>query len=143
MQERLSNPECVSATLRLNLWIQTCSFHVSWNCLFPSFVSQGLFGASNLSSVINSRVIYMQHFFFSSLPPKMFKNKQTNGFLTLSSFPVYVNIKILLFILAVVRLLKCVKYIYPSIAFNSSDQQLYIQLLIKSKILQAKQMKRY
>lgn len=81
-----------------------------------------LFGALNLSSVISSQVIYMQHF-FSSLPPKMFKN-----ILTLSSFPVYVKIKFLLSMLALVRLLKCGKYIYPSIAFKSSDQQLFIQV---------------
>lgn len=48
--------------------------------------------------------------------------------MTLSSFPVYVKIKFLLSILVLVRLLKCVKYIYPSIAFKSSDQQLFIQV---------------
>lgn len=93
-----------------------------------SFVSQGLFGALNLSSVINSQVIYMQLFFFSSLPLKMFKNKKKRRVFDIKQLPVYVKIKFLLSILVLVRLLKCVKYIYPSIAFKSSDQQLFIQV---------------
>lgn len=67
-------------------------------------------------------------FFFSSLPLKMFKNKKKERVFDIKQLPVYVKIKFLLSILVLVRLLKCVKYIYPSIAFKSSDQQLFIQV---------------